>query len=653
MLYWIRRLLIGSPIPSSRAVHERLVKFLALPVFASDAISSVAYATEEILLSLVLIGTAFVTGTSVSICLSVAIVILLAIVATSYRQTIFAYPSGGGSYIVAKDNLGTYAGLTAGAALMIDYVLTVSVSVASGVAAILSFVPEYQEYRVLIAIAVVGFIALANLRGVRESGMLFATPTYAFLVSAMVLIGMGICRLATHPGLTVPPPPVGTVPEPTHAGATGLLLGFLVLRAFASGCSAMTGTEAVSNGIPAFRPPESKNAATTLMWMAGILGTLFLGITYIAWKMHVVPMDQNAPGYQTVPSQIASAIFGRSWFYYLFQGATAGILVLAANTSFADFPRLGSIMARDRFLPRQLYNLGDRLVFSNGIVVLAMLASVLIFIFHGEVNALIPLYAIGVFLSFTLSQAGMVKHFVRLKDRAWRRSAIISGIGATATAVVCLVQAVTKASEGAWIVLVLIPTMVLVFSRINAHYVELGNELRLTPEDEFVPMRNVVLVLTPSLHKGVLPALEYAKTLSDDVRAIHVETDPLDTVLLQERWDTWGGGIPLIILESQYRSLVEPLTRYLDVVRLEEGAQQMVTVVLPEFVTPKWWHRFLHNQSGLMLKFALLNKEGVITTNIRYHTGKQGNNGLTATDAGDSERSSLTARGIPGRARRS
>ncbi len=622
MLNWIRRLLIGSPIPSSRALHERLVKLLALPVFASDAISSVAYATEEILLALVLVGTALVTGTNISIYLCIAIVVLLVIVATSYRQTIFSYPSGGGAYIVAKDNLGTIPGLTAGSALMIDYVLTVSVSVSAGVAAILSFVPDYQPYRVAIAIAVVGLIALANMRGVRESGMLFATPTYAFIGSALILIGTGIFRIITHPEFAIPAPPPATIPEPTHAGATGILFAFFILRAFSSGCSAMTGTEAVSNGIPAFRPPESKNAATTLVWMAVILGTLFLGITYIAWKVHVIPMDQNAPGYQTVPSQIASALFGRNWFYYLFQGATAGILVLAANTSFADFPRLGSIMARDRFLPRQLYNLGDRLVFSNGIIVLSLLASGLIYFFHGEVNALIPLYAIGVFLSFTLSQAGMVKHFQRFRERGWKRGAIVSGIGATATAIVCIVQAVTKASEGAWIVLILIPTLVYVFSSIHKHYVTLGNELRLTPEDEFVPMDNTTLVLTPSLHKGVLPALEYAKTQSSSVRAIHVETDPMDTELLIERWDKWSGGIPLIILESPYRSLVGPLMEYLDEVRGENG-NQMVTVVIPEFVTGKWWHRVLHNQSGLMLKFALLFKEGVVTTNIRYHVGKK------------------------------
>ncbi|MCX6374858.1 MAG: APC family permease, partial [Armatimonadetes bacterium] len=561
------------------------------------------------------------TGTSISMVVCVAIVVLLAIVATSYRQTIFSYPSGGGSYIVAKDNLGVLPGLTAGAALMIDYVLTVAVSVSSGVAAILSFLPQYHQYREAIALAIVAFIALANLRGVRESGLLFATPTYTFLGTALALIVMGMYRFAENPAFMIPAPPAHSIPI-AHPPATQWLLYFLVLRAFSSGCSAMTGTEAISNGIPAFRPPESKNAATTLVWMAVILGAIFTGITYIAWRAHVIPMDQNARGYETVLSQIAGALVGKtSWFYYLFQAATCGILVIAANTSFADFPRLGSIMARDRFLPRQLYNVGDRLVFSNGIALLAVLASVLIVVFKGEVNALIPLYAIGVFLSFTLSQAGMVKHFIRLKERGWRRSAVISAIGATVTAIVVLVQATTKASEGAWIVIILIPTLVLIFLKINRHYVELGNQLRLTPDDKFVPTANTVLVLTPSIHRGVLPALEFARSLSTDVRAVHIDTDPLDASLLEQRWEEWSGGIPLVILESPYRSLLGPLLEYIKEVK-QEREDHITVVVIPEFVSPKWWHRLLHNQSGLLLKFVLMFQPGIITTNVRYYLPK-------------------------------
>ncbi len=619
MLYRLKRLIIGSPIPNWRAAHELLSKMIALPVFASDAISSVGYATEEILLALVVAGTSLVTLTSLSLYVGAAIILLLAIVVISYRQTIYAYPSGGGSYIVAKDNLGTYPGLLAGSALMIDYVLTVSVSISSGVAAILSFTsPEWHPYREVIALGVVGLIAIANLRGVRESGLLFALPTYAFIGSAVALIGIGLFRFVQNPGFTIPAPPANSLPPATHVGASGLILGFLVLRAFSSGCSAMTGTEAISNGIPAFRKPQSRNAAITLIWMAVILMTMFSGITYIAWRAHVVPMSQDFAGYQTVLSQIASALVGRSWFYYLFQGATAGILVLAANTSFADFPRLGSIMARDRFLPRQLYNVGDRLVFQNGIVLLSVLASVLIVVFKGKVNSLIPLYAIGVFMSFTLSQWGMAKRFIRMKQPGWRRSATISTIGASVTAVVVIVQAVTKARDGAWIVLILIPALVYLFSKINQHYVELGNELRLGPADGIPEINNTVLVLTPSLHKGVLPAISYAKGLSSNVQAVHVDTDPLDSRLLEERWEQWGNGVPLLILESPYRSLVGPLIKYIDAVMMHQPGA-MVTVVIPEFVTDKWWHKLLHNQSGLLLKLALLRKEGVTTTNMPYH----------------------------------
>ena len=621
MLTLLKRLLFGSPLPSWRAEQERLPKILALPILASDAISSVAYATEAMLVSLIVAGIAIVVGTSISVYIALAIVALLVIVAASYRQTIFSYPSGGGSYIVAKDNLGTIPGLTAGASLMIDYVMTVAVSVSSGVAAILSFLPQYQPYRWEIAVVVVMIIALVNLRGVRETGVLFALPTYAFIVSAMVLIATGIIRIIHQPNFAVPPPAASALPPITHLGATGFVFIFLVMRAFASGCSAMTGTEAISNAIPVFRPPESKNAAATLVAMASLLAVLFLGITFITWKAHVIPMSESAPGYQTVLSQIARSLFGRDWFYYLLQGATAGILVLAANTSFAGFPRLVSIMARDRFLPRQLYNVGDRLVFSNGIILLSILASILIAAFGGEVNRLIPLYAIGVFMSFTLSQAGMVRHFARFKDPGWRQRAFVSGLGAAVTAIVAVVQAVTKAAEGAWVVLLLIPSFVYIFSKIHTHYIQVGNQLRLTPEDKFTPVNNTVLVLTPSLHRGILQALEYAKGLSADVRAIHIETDPLDTALLEERWEQWGGGIPLIILESPYRSMIGPLLQYLEEAK-HERKNYMITVVIPEFVPVKWWHKLLHNQTGLLLKFILLFRRDITTTNIRYYLEK-------------------------------
>jgi amino acid transporter len=609
MLSWLRRLLIGSPLPSSRAMHERLPKVLALPIFASDALSSVAYATEEILLVLVVAGTAAI-HTPLVFYISAAIAILLAMVAISYRQTINAYPSGGGAYVVARENLGDVAGLTAGAALTIDYTLTAAVSMAAGIAAIISAYPSLAPYRVQMALIGISLLTLINLRGARESGLLFAMPTYLFIFGAFSLIAVGLYKLETT-GLIVPTSHMDVKP------LQGLGL-FLVLRAFSSGCSAMTGTEAISNAVQAFRPPESKNATTTLTIMAAILGVMFLGISYLAWRSGLVPLEQTAHGYETVLSQLARATFGTSWFYLFIQYATAAILILAANTSFAGFPRLASIMARDRFFPRQFYNVGDRLVYSNGIVALGMLAAILIVAFKGIVSALIPLYAIGVFLSFTLSQTGMAIHFIRLKERGWRLRATISSIGAVLTAIVTIVQAVTKASQGAWIVLILIPALVFVFLRVHRHYIELGNQLRLTPEDHFQTLNNTVLVLTPSLHRGVLPALEYAKSLSADVRALHVEVDPLDTALLEQRWERWGGGIPLVILESEFRSLTSPLLDYLEEVK-RERENYVITVVIPEFVPKRWWEKLLHNQSGLMLKFALLFRRDIVTTNVRYY----------------------------------
>lgn len=613
----VKRLFLGSPLANWREVHERLPKVLALPIFASDALSSVAYATEEILIILVIAGMAAVKSPMVMY-ISVAIVLLLAIVATSYRQTIRAYPGGGGAYIVAKDNLGSYAGLTAGAALTIDYTLTVAVSIASGVSAIVSAVPHLAEYRLSLCVAFIILVAIGNLRGARESGLLFALPTYIFIGSAFTLIAAGLYHEITGDFQVASAREVhGAIPPITM---------FLVLRAFSGGCAAMTGTEAISNAVQAFRPPEAKNAATTLSWMAVILGVMFIGISYLAWSGHVVPKESMIngmpnPAYETVLSQIARAAFGTSWFYYLIQGATAGILILAANTSFAGFPRLASIMARDRYLPRQLFNVGDRLVFSNGIILLSLMAILLIIAFKGDTHLLIPLYAVGVFLSFTLSQWGMVKRARKLKEVGWQRSVALSFVGAVTTGAVTLIIAYTKLFTGAWIVVILIPTLVLVFSKIHEHYVQLGNQLRLTPDDQFEPVTNIVLVLTPSIHRGIMQALEYAKTLSPDVRAIHIETDPVDTAIMEQRWDQWGGGIPLIILESEFRSLVAPVLEYIEEVK-RERKHAIITVVIPEFVPAKWWHKLLHNQSGLMLKFALLFRQDVVAANLRYYLEK-------------------------------
>lgn len=600
----LRRLLIGSPLPSWRAAHERLPKVLALPILASDALSSVAYSGEEMLLVLVLAGSAAIQS-PVLVWISAAIIALLAIVATSYRQTIHAYPSGGGAYTVAKENLGVNYGLIAGAALVVGYTLTVAVSVAAGVSALISAFPELADHRVDLGIVGIAIITLGNLRGVRESGLLFALPTYVFIVSAFVLVALGIYRLETT-GLVVPSS--GHAP----AAVQGLSL-FLILRAFSGGCAIMTGTEAISNAVPNFRPPASRNAGITLLAMAVILSAMFMGTSWIAWRTGVVPVHD-----QTVLSQLARAVFGATWFYYLLQIATTLILILAANTAYAGFPWLASVMARDRYMPRQLYNVGDRLVFSNAILLLSFLSVLLIIAFQGNVHRLIPLYAVGVFMSFTLSQAGMVRHAIRFQHAGWRRSAVISGIGSLATGIVTLVVGVTRFTGGAWISILLIITVVLAARKIHRHYIDVGSQLRLSDRDSFVPMRNTVLVLTPSLHKGILPALEYGQSISGDVRAIHIETDPIDTELMIERWDKWGGGIPLVILESPYRSLLGPLLEYLEQVKVERENHR-VTVVIPEFVPAKWWHKILHNQSGLILKIALLFRRDIITANVRYY----------------------------------
>lgn len=605
-----RRVLFGSPLPTARAAHERLPKFLALPIFASDALSSVAYATEEILLVLATAGAVVAMGHVLP--LSLAIAVLLAIVATSYRQTIHAYPNGGGAYIVAKENLGTIPGLTAGAALMIDYVLTVSVSVSAGVEALVAAYPGLHGYNVPICLFFIALLTVGNLRGVRESGMLFALPSYLFIGTMLALIGIGVYKHMFGAPVLAPPRP------PLNGALHGLTL-VLLLRAFSSGCAAMTGVEAVSNGVQAFRAPESKNASTTLVWMAAILATMFLGVSYLSQVYRVYPNPFNHENESdTVVSMIAAAVVGRGWFFYLVQYATMAILVLAANTSFAGFPRLCSMIAQERFLPRQLANIGDRLVYSNGIVVLALLASLLVWVFHGVTHYLIPLYAIGVFLSFTLSQAGMVRHWVSLREPGWQRSAVINGIGAVCTGIVLIVIASTKFRLGAWMVVILIPLLVLMFLRINKHYAEVRARLSLECDELPKPFHHTVLVLVPNVHRGVIPALEYARSISNEVRGVHVEIEPAETARIHEKWARWAPDIPLVVLESPYRALIEPVLRYIDEVD-QERDDDVVTVIIPEFVAPRWWEKILHNHSGLLLKFALLGKRGVVVTNVRFH----------------------------------
>jgi len=663
----LKRFFIGNPIASYLAHHERLTKRTALAVFSSDALSSVAYATEEILL--VLAAAVPVVGVAAlwySLPIGLAIVALLVIVSISYRQTIHAYPSGGGAYIVSRENLGELPGLTAGAALLIDYVLTVAVSVAAGVAAITSAYEPLLPYRVWLCLAAVLLIALANLRGVKEAGNIFAVPTYLFVFSFLVMIVVGLVRYYWLGGA-----------EMAHQHQPRIAIGsevqgitlFLLLRAFASGCTALTGVEAISNGIPAFKPPESRNAATTLAWMAAILITLFSGITVLAYLYRIGPVHE-----ETVVSQLARSIFGDThfaFFYYVVQAATAAILILAANTSFADFPRLASILAKDRYLPRQFASRGDRLVFSNGIIVLALLAMLLLIIFGGDTHALIPLYAVGVFLSFTLSQSGMVRHWLKERDLSraaiqahmahhealaeithsperrerlgvepaaadsrsaawagmtevsgWRKSIVINATGAVVTAVVLAVFVITKFTHGAWVVIALMPLLVLLFKGVRSHYDYVARQLSLEkvdPAEVLAPINHTVIVPVSGVHCGVITALRYARSIAPGhVTAVYVNLDDEATAKVREKWDKWGGGVPLVVLDSPYRSIIGPLMRYIHRQEVKRD-DDLLTIVLPEFVPARWWHHLLHNQTSLMIKGALLFTKNKIVTSVPHH----------------------------------
>jgi len=608
----IKRLIVGAPIPSSLAHHERFSRVTGLAVLSSDPLSSVAYATEEILRVLAFGG---VAALSLVTPIGAVIATMLAIVVFSYRQTIYAYPGGGGAYIVAKDNLGRLPSLIAAAALLIDYVLTVSVSIAAGVAAITSALPSWRLNPVELSLVFVVILMMGNLRGVRESGRLFAAPTYFFIVSILAMLTVGAWRYLTG---TVAAAPIPVSPLPLGAGGIASLGMFRILTAFSNGCTAMTGVEAVSNGVPAFRPPESRNAAATLVAMAVMSITMFMGITLLAHAYGIVPSES-----ETVVSQIARNTFGdRSLFYYAVQSATMLILVLAANTAYADFPRLASIVARDRFLPRQFMNQGDRLAFSNGILILSALAAILLVAFGGDTHALIPLYMIGVFVSFTLSQAGMVLHWRRLGGRGWRSSAAINAFGAVVTGIVLLIVATTKAFEGAWIVIVMIPLLVAIFEVTRRHYDHVATELTLRDWRPAPFTHHTVLVPIGGLQRAVVQALRYARTLSLDVRAVYVNIDPGATEAIQQQWGEWGQDVELIVLESPYRSLMEPLLEYIEQVQAQRP-DGYVTVILPEFVPKRIWHHLLHNQHALLIKGALLFKPNVIVTSVPFHLGRQ------------------------------
>jgi amino acid transporter len=611
-----KRLLFGRPLPSDRLDHERLNKKTALAVLSSDAISSVAYATEQTLLVLAVLGTA---ALSYVVPISAVIVGLLVLVALSYRQTVFAYPNGGGSYTVAKDNLGTMPGLIAAAALLTDYILTVSVSISSGVAAITSAYPPLFPHAVVIGIGAIFILMLVNLRGVRESGIAFSVPTYIFIVLMLALIATGLYRGMMGSDVIAAPAPVRVDPFSARHGEVapiGLALVFLILRGFAEGCVAMTGTEAISNGVGAFKTPSSRNAAITLGWMAAILAAFFMGTSYLARHYQVMPTAS-----ETVLSQLGRHIFGTGWLYFALQYATFAILVLAANTAFADFPRLASILARDGYMPRQFAARGDRLAFSNGIIALSLLAMVLVRVFHGDTTALIPLYAIGVFVCFTLSQAGMVVHWFRSREPGWRWKAWLNGLGAVATAVVSIVQVLTKFTHGAWIVVVIIPMIIVLLRRIHGHYEHFGKEVAYTGHAPLMFLHHTVIVPVNGITKPVAGALVYATTISEDVRAVYIEVDSATGERLRREWAEWDIGVDMTVIPSPYRSVLRPLVDYVDGM-VERSEADLVTIVVPEIVPRSWWGHLLHNKTALFIRTAFLFRPNVVVTAVPYLVGR-------------------------------
>ncbi len=623
MAFSLRRLLIGDPLQTSEAGHQKLSNFIALPVFASDALSSVAFATEEMMAALLIAGAVPYFG--LTPLLAAGVVLLLSIVVVSYRQTLSAYPGGGGAYTVAGDNLGPRAGRTAGAALLLDYVLNAAVCASAGVAAIVSLLSNYGveagRFTIPLAIAFLGFIALVNLRGAKESGVFFAVPVYGFVGLIALLIVGGLYLMATGGWHPIHSPADLAAARVGHEEGENAKLApfgiFLFLHAFSSGCTALTGVEAISNGVQAFRDPAPKNAAKTMVWMALLLGSLFIGVSVLAARAGALP--PNAAGYsETVLSQLGRVVFGTGPLYLALQIATCAILVLSCNTSFADFPRLCSLMARDGLLPRQLANIGDKLVFDRGIIALAIAASVLVIGFKGSVHALIPLFAIGVFLSFTLSQAGMIRHWLNEKGRNWQGKLAVNAVGAGATAVVTVVFAVVKFRDGAWMILVLIPVLIALFGAIQHHYNSATRQLSLQGYRPTQGRHHHVLVLVPDLHRGVLPALQYARALTPDARAIHVSIDPDKEARLRQKWTLYARGVALEFLPSPYRALAAPVLHHIDTLK-KRDPNCLVTLIIPEAIPTAWWARFLHGQTALMLLWKLRSRAGVVAVNVPYH----------------------------------
>ena len=618
-----RDILIGRPLSTKEEAEQTIGKFIGLAVFSSDAMSSVAYGPQELMLMLVIAGT---SALHLALPIIFVIIGLLFTLTFSYVQTIHAYPGGGGAYIVSRDNLGELPAQTAGAALLTDYILTVAVSISAGVAQIVSAFPELHSERVAIAVGFIIFIMLINLRGVKEAGVAFAIPTYYFLVLIFVTVIIGVIRyLSGNLGMVLNPPEL-------ESGIIQPLSLFLVLRAFANGTTSLTGIEAISNGITAFKAPASKNAAKTLVMMAFILGSLLIGITFLSLKTGAMP----GAG-ETVISQLVRTIYnGRGLIYFLTISATTLILVMAANTAFAGFPRLGALIAQDGFLPRQLTLRGSRLVYSTGIVLLAIVASLLVIGFKASVSGLIPLYAIGVFLSFTLSQAGMAIRWVKsgklkqgqtlkeagstlIYEKSWFVRMLINGVGAISTSIVAIIFAVTKFADGAWLVLILLPILIVFFYAIHHHYKGLAQQLSLdnNPSNKHI-MRNRVIMPVSGVHTGTLSALEYAASLSDDVTAVHVSMDFAETERLKDKWETWGAGYRLVVLNSPYRLFLDPLLKYIDELIAIQAPNEVITIVVPQFIPKDFWTNFLHMRTAETLRRVLLNRKNIVITEVPY-----------------------------------
>ena len=619
----IRAIVLGRPLHQDEEIGERLSKTKALAIFSSDAISSSAYATEEVILAFIL-GGAALAALQWSLPVAMGIAVLLAVVAFSYRQVCIAYPTGGGSYSVSKANFGRLASLVAASALLIDYNLTAAVSTSSAVEQIVSAFPSLGDVRVLIGIAALGLITLANLRGVREAGNIFAVPTYLFMFSAFAMIAIGAYRILVLGEHHAPPPEVVAATAET-AGAVSI---FLLLRAFASGAVALTGTEAIATGVPAFQPPESRNAATTLLVMAGVLAILFIGVTFLATNFAIYPTVPELFGenveHKTVIAQVAETVFGSGSIpFYLFQSFTALLLFLAANTSFAAFPRLAAVLGEDGFFPRQFALRGDRLAFSMGIVLLGLIAASLVFIAGGRTHALIPLYAVGVFIDFTISQAGMIRHWLRTRDRGWRYRLVINAIGCTATAIVAVVVTTVKFVDGAWFVVALIPILVGMMLFIRREYD--GQERELHVREDLVvegPHREQrVVIPVNGINRAVIQAVNFGRTMSRDVRAVYVTEDPEDAEAMRDRWERQIPGVPIFIVESPYRAVIGPMLAYLDVLDKAwppDKEAPITIVVLPEYVARHWWERLLYNQTARRLKQAILGREHTVIADVPY-----------------------------------